>query len=280
MTSRSKPKLKAEVSTELAPIENQETLPPALAMLRVIDKAATDPRTNVEKMRALLDMQMELVREQRRVEYNNAMRATQEEMQPVVRKAMNDNTKKKYAKLEHVDNAVRPIYTKNGFSLSFNSRREEDGTITMLCDVLHSSGHSERKELNGAKDMTGAKGTANKTDIQGAGSTVSYLRRYLTCMVFNITLIDEDDDGQGGKLEKGVDPFADKLKKPEPEISFHDQLRQEAAKLETALKERNVEKRGGLFMKNTPLINQLNEAGLNDVAEHLRSIAEGTNEQS
>lgn len=269
MTSKTKTK---EVATimELPTTDN-----PALAMLRVIDKASTDPRTNVEKMRALLDMQMELVREQRRVEYNNAMRYAQEEMQPVVRKSLNENTKKKYAKLEHVDNAVRPIYTKHGFSLSFNSRREEDGTITMLCDVLHCSGHSERKELNGAKDMTGAKGTANKTDIQGAGSTVSYLRRYLTCMVFNVTLIDEDDDGVGGKVEKGADPFADKLRKPE--LSYDEQLRIEAGKLETALKERALEKRGRLLMKNRELLDQLDKAGMTEIVANLRAIAEGFN---
>ena len=36
------------------------------------------------------------------------------------------------------------------------------------------------------------------TAIQALGSTVSYGRRYLTLMIFNVALTNEDDDGVGG----------------------------------------------------------------------------------
>lgn len=44
-------------------------------------------------------------------------------------------------------------------------------------------------------DMVGIKGNANKTATHGFGSTISYGRRYLTLLVFNITLTNEDNDG-------------------------------------------------------------------------------------
>jgi hypothetical protein len=43
--------------------------------------------------------------------------------------------------------------------------------------------------------MTGPKGNQNKTATHGFGSTMSYGRRYLICLIFNITLTNEDQDG-------------------------------------------------------------------------------------
>lgn len=240
-------------------------------MMAVIEKASTDPRTNVEKMRALLDMNLELIREERRVAYNMAMKAAQEEMQPIVRKA--DNEGKKYSKLEHVDNALRPIYSKHGFSLSYNSRREADGTVTIMCDVLHDSGHHEVKELNAALDLAGIKGNANKTQVQGVGSTVSYLRRYLTAMIFNVVFINEDDDGQGGKKDKTKDPFASRAAADNRDPA---QKRADAGhELMGRLgKTDDVEKRGEILMKNIKIVAALEEAG-DPMAKEIRDLAEG-----
>lgn len=243
---------------------------PAARMLALIEKSAGDPRTNTEKMRAMLDMQLELIREERRIAYNAAMKACQEEMQPIVRKA--DNEGKKYSKLEHVDNALRPIYSKHGFSLSFNSRREVDGTITMLCDVLHDSGHHEVKELNGALDLAGIKGNANKTQVQGVGSTVSYLRRYLTAMIFNVVFINEDDDGKGGKKDPAQDPFKARAA---ADARTPEQKRSEAAdELILRMHEmKTLDKRGSALMKNIKLITSLEEANDPRGAE-IRKLAE------
>jgi hypothetical protein len=41
------------------------------------------------------------------------------------------------------------------------------------------------------------KGRPNKTALHGLGSSVSYLRHYLTCMIFNVVMRGEDDDGNG-----------------------------------------------------------------------------------
>lgn len=133
-------------------------------------------------------------------EFNRAMQAAQEEIQPVARDAYNPSSKNKYARLETVDRAIRPIYTKRGFSLSFNSGPpKEPGNVRILCDVRHAAGHVKPYELEGGLDMAGAKGNANKTQIQGLGSSVSYLRRYLTLMIWNVPLTDEDNDGNGNR---------------------------------------------------------------------------------
>jgi hypothetical protein len=133
--------------------------------------------------------------EQRKTAYQAAMAQAQAEIGPVVKDRKNEHTKSMYATLEAVDTAIRPIYTAHGFSLSFDAPDVTDKGLLISCDVLHSGGHSEHKTLLGALDTVGPNGSRNKTDIQGLGSTVSYLRRYLTCMVFNVTVKSEDKDG-------------------------------------------------------------------------------------
>jgi len=187
--------MNAEV-TELVPVQEQAVAP--VNLLSVIAQAALNPNVDVEKMRALLELKERIDETDAKKLFHAAMIEAQEEMRPVVRNCRGDKGSK-YANLEAVDRAIRPIYTRHGFVLSFNSKASEDGMITMSCTCMHKGGYSKEYELTGALDSSGPKGEKNKTGIQAAGSTVSYLRRYLTVMIYNIVLTDEDNDGAGTK---------------------------------------------------------------------------------
>lgn len=175
-------------AVDLTPAEKGDLLSEILSVAR----GATD----LDKAERLFALAQQVRSADAESAFNRAMQAAQEEIKPVARDAFNPSNKSKYARLETVDNAIRPIYTKHGFALSFNSGPpKEPGNVRILCDVRHSAGHVKPYELEGGLDMTGAKGTANKTSIQGLGSSVSYLRRYLTLMIWNVPLVDEDNDG-------------------------------------------------------------------------------------
>lgn len=194
------------------------------SILAVIARAAADPTVDVDKMQRLLDMQLRLMERQAEAAYNSAMKAAQDEMLPIARDAENEHTRSKYARLETIDAAIRPIYTRHGFSLSFNSAQPSGkGSMRMICTVRHDAGHSATHELEGDLDIAGAKGAANKTNIQGLGSTASYLRRYLTMMIFNIVLRNEDNDGNSTKTitEKQADSIEDMIR----EIGMDDAAR-------------------------------------------------------
>lgn len=180
---------------EMATLDQHEE---AVSLLAIIGNAALNPQVDVEKMRALLELKERIDDNAAKKLFHAAMIDAQEEMRPVVRDRMNDHTKSKYATLEAVDRAIRPIYTKHGFSLSFNSREGKEGMITILCDCMHRGGYAKEYELTGALDGAGPSGTKNKTGIQAAGSSSQYLRRYLTTMIFNLIMTDEDDDGSAG----------------------------------------------------------------------------------
>ena len=178
------------MANELAPAP---AAPPSL--LTTIADLARDPACDVEKLRALIGMQRDVMAEQARIAFDAAMADAQAEMVPVLRSATNAHTKSRYARLEDIDNAIRPIITQHGFSLTFDNPDQSADGIVITCAVAHRDGHVKNYKLAGARDDKGAQGNANKTPIQAIGSTISYLRRYLTCMIFNVSLTNDDNDG-------------------------------------------------------------------------------------
>ena len=177
--------------------------PLADSLLNFVARAMADPKINVDKLSLLLAMQREIVADDARLRFNRAMSAAQGEMQPVLRDATNEQTRTKYARLEAIDAAIRPIYTRHGFCLTFNSEPTGGANARIVCEVSHAAGHTKRFQLEAAPDTTGPQGTRNKTELHGLGSTVSYLRRFLTCMVFNIVTADDNDGNRRQQRDTG-----------------------------------------------------------------------------
>ena len=162
-------------------------------LMDVISAVAANPGVDVGKIEALLNMRAKEQEREAKVAFSIAMCACQKQAEPVLKNKKGNNNS--YADLEAIDCKLRPIYTAHGFSLSFNSPDFTPDGVTVSCRVFHSSGHSEDYHLSGGLDGSGAKGSSNKTPIQALGSTVKYLRRYLTCMIFNVMTTDKDNDG-------------------------------------------------------------------------------------
>lgn len=168
-------------------------------MLEIISRAASDPNIDVAKVEKLLDMYERISVKNAEVQFNTAMKAAQEEMPKILRNKENQQTNSRYADLERLNEDAVPVYTKHGFSLSFGTADCPLAQhVRITCLVSHIAGHSRPYQVDVPMDMVGIKGNANKTATHGFGSTISYGRRYLTLLVFNITLTNEDNDGNHG----------------------------------------------------------------------------------
>lgn len=166
-------------------------------MVAMIERLALSPDVDVAKLEKLLELQERILNRNAEAAFNDAMRLVQAEMPKIKRNKKNNQTGSLYADLEAVTNQAVPIYTKHGFSLSFSQTDcPIDGKMRVIC-YCSNSGYTRQYQYDASLDMTGLKGAANKTPIQGEGSTFSYAQRYLTKLIFNITLTDEDNDGQG-----------------------------------------------------------------------------------
>jgi hypothetical protein len=173
-----------------------------------IERVAIDPNFDVSKFGELLRLQRQMKVDQARQMFDIAMSEAQAEMLPVVRDAENKHLSNRYAKLETIDAQIRPIYTRHGFSVRYGSALPPgEGLIRITCTVAHSGGYFEEQYLDAPLTTAGSQGGRTQTTpMQGIGSAVTYLRRYLLTMVFNVTLTDSDDDDGEGTRRRSPPP--------------------------------------------------------------------------
>ena len=185
---------------QVATAAEVDAFPVPTDLLSAVIQAASDPRVDVAKMQALLAMKERIDLAEAERQFNIAMNLVQSELRPVVRESENQSTKSRYTKLEKLSAAIGPVILTHGFSVSYDSPAWEGTKVTVGCTLAHCGGFSRHYQLAGDLDTAGPQGKANKTAIQGLGSTVSYLRRYLKLMMFDVVLVDEDNDGQATRI--------------------------------------------------------------------------------
>lgn len=168
----------------------------ANAIVSMIERAASDQRVDVDKLERLMAMRERMEAKQAETAFNVAMKDAQSEMRPISANALNPQTKSKYATYAKLDSELRPIYTKHGFSLSFD---EDDSPkpdhVRVVCYVAHEAGHTRTYRKDMPADGKGAKGADVMTKTHATGAAASYGARYLLKGIFNIAVGEEDRDG-------------------------------------------------------------------------------------
>lgn len=175
--------IKSEPMLKIAPRSEGEQI------LDIIAKAAMSKNVDTDQLNALINMQGRLAAEKKEAAFNTDMAALQAVMPPIP-KTQKGSGDGKYAPYDEVDKIIRPLYTQFGFSVSFDSSPGREGRKVYLITVSHKDGHSDTKQLE-LPDDDGE----NMNELQGEGSTVSYAKRYLAGMAFNLVYMGQDNDG-------------------------------------------------------------------------------------
>jgi hypothetical protein len=82
--------------------------------------------------------------------------------------------------------------------LSYSDEPLASGGILIRGRLKHlPSGHCEDSFMPAPLDTTGG-----KSAVQAVGSTNSFLRRYVLCNIFNIVVVGDDDNGNGGTIDE------------------------------------------------------------------------------
>lgn len=179
---------------EVVKVDESEAVQPVDPMVSVIERMALDQNSDIEKLERMLAMKERLDKEGARRSFSDAMAACQAEMGPVARNKSNDQTNSMYADLAAIYKACKPIIARHGFSFStFPASTEKQGHMGVRWTLRHSCGHEETGLAELPLDDAGLKGTKNKTGTHAFGSTASYARRYLFCMLFDIATGDDND---------------------------------------------------------------------------------------
>lgn len=170
-------------------------------IVSMIERVVMDPSIPIDRLKEMLAMKERLEDRARESEereakkaYFSAMSKCQEELPVVIKNKKNTHTNSIYADLAAIEQQAMPIIHKHGFGVSFQpDGYNEKGELLIKWEISHEAGHS-RSDIAGIPiDAAGSQGKVNKTGTQAFGSTATYGRRYLLCMLFNISTGDDND---------------------------------------------------------------------------------------
>ena len=139
----------------------------------------------------------------------SALTKVQAELQPIKKDKINPFFKSKYITLESVVETSRLLLSNNDLAI-IQTMAGEPGSVGVTTTLAHTSGQWIRGTLYLP---------LSKQDPQGAGSAITYARRYSHAAILGL-VPDEDDDGNeastpasGKPIDKLSDPDKDKLKR-------------------------------------------------------------------
>ena len=181
-------------------------------LYQAIIQAARDPSIDAEKMKTLVDLQMQVEANEARKAFTRAFNALQEEL-PVINKdgiidhgegttaKGNKKLKTKWATYPNIMSVCRPLLRKHGFTLSNVIEPAADASRIVVVGYLeHIDGHARISRFPLGIDTTGS-----KNNQQGWGSSQQYGMRYNAIALLNIVSEAQQDlDNDGYKKKDDV----------------------------------------------------------------------------
>lgn len=155
------------------------------AVLSMIERVASDPNADINKLEKMLDMQERVLNRNSQQAFSADMAMMQSELPRVIKSRKGHNSS--YAPLEDINDAIRPTLQKYGFAVTFGVDQLE-GSIRVVTHLSHRQGHREETSIDLPADTSGS-----KNPVQAVGSTISYGKRYGICAILNISTGDDVD---------------------------------------------------------------------------------------
>ena len=173
-------------------------------------RIAGDPSIPVQRLREIAELRSKIRREDAEEEWTENMRLAQAEMRPVEADAKNPQTNSEYATLYAVDRALRPIYSKYGFSLSFSQADgAPPGSQRTICYVSRGL-YTRMYHYDCPVTTKGPKGNDVMTTTHAGSTAFSYSKRYLILAIFNVSIGDPKREDNDGNIDAGLLPINEK----------------------------------------------------------------------
>lgn len=123
----------------------------------------------------------------------SALSAFQADVKDPRRDGQNPHFRSKYVQIDGLLDAVRPTLSKHGLSV-IQSTGGDGQTITVTTMILHTSGEYIETDALSLK--------AQRADPQGAGSAITYGRRYSLSAALGVAWDDDDDGNAASEPQK------------------------------------------------------------------------------
>jgi hypothetical protein len=174
----------------------------------MIARYSVKSNADVETLRQFMKLQEDFETRQADTHYNDMMSQAQGRMTQISKDLTNPQTRSRYASLPSLDREIRPIYTECGFAISFDEDVAQSTDTSLMLLAYVTNGPITRVFKKRIPVTTaGFRGSQMMTPTHASIAAVTYGRRALLKMIFN--LAEDDDDGNlaGGRLPpEEVDP--------------------------------------------------------------------------
>jgi len=169
------------------------------AIMSVIERVAMSPDADISKLEKMLEMQERVLDRNAKQAFTSDLSEMQQHLPRIIEHGEGHN-QVKYARLEDINDKIRPVLYQYGFAITFRVKVENN--LVWITTVLsHRQGHSEETSIPLALDTSGGKNA-----VQAAGSSISYGKRYGICAMLNISTGDDVDGGKPEPIKDNDEP--------------------------------------------------------------------------
>ena len=179
--------------------------------------AAVRGKIAPEGLKAIMDMRRELVEEQARREYFDALTEFQAHLKPIIKTKAVRNTRKyleehpdaeedrfRYAPIEKIVGAIQADEAKYGFSHTFDTDKIADGVIPVHTFIHHVGGHTEKKTFPSPLFYEDGK-AIGQSKAQTVNGAITFGRRVGIVMGYGIMSADPDPEAAEGEKTKAAE---------------------------------------------------------------------------
>ena len=181
--------------------------------------AAVKGKVAPESLKAIMDMRRELVEEQAKREYYDALTKFQAHLKPIVKSKVvknkaeriaegQDPVRFRYAPIEKIVAAIQVDEGRYGFSHTFDSDKIADGVISVHTFIHHVGGHTERTTFPSPLFYEDGK-AIGQSKAQTVNGAITFGRRVGLVMGYGIMSADPDPEmveGENAKRAEASEP--------------------------------------------------------------------------
>jgi hypothetical protein len=180
----------------LTPPEPKLSMSP-MEMIQTAFNKAIEQGGALEVVDRILEQQKWMIRHNEEEAFNNALKRIQMNLKKIPKRGWNQQTNSAYATAEDVDDAIQHLLDQEQMTLSFKPAPSDKAEMVLIVGTLSLGAYSREYPLEMPADGKGAKGGGVMTRTHATGSAITYGKRYLKNMIFDLRFKEKDDDGNG-----------------------------------------------------------------------------------
>jgi hypothetical protein len=177
--------------------------------LALIEKVALNPEIDAEKLKVIVGLKLQLEDRAAEKAFDAAMQEAQKEVLTLRWDKLNPEKNSRYVSYPKIDEMLKPVRERYGFSESFGVEPELPAPTLMMMysDVTYKGPegtHRRRFHLPMSISGEGPKGGGVMTAAQAVGNGCSLGMRYLEKLIWKIPMLVDKDDNDGNAIRATI----------------------------------------------------------------------------